>query len=113
MPPVRTNEHVRRLIAPALFAISEVFAIPTSQILGRRRYSEITRARALLMWIAGARYGVGLAPLGRALRVHHTSVLHARRRMDRELREDVGTKRLLEEVDAVLRRVRRPAGGGA
>ena len=102
-PPLTVQvSHVRIKLGELIDAVADVFEMPQAYIVGRRRYPDIALARAVLMYLAGERYGFGLSATGRALGVHHTTVLAARRKMAARMESDPDLRDLVCRVAALL-----------
>lgn len=61
---------------PILAKVSESFGVPVRVMLGARRQREVVNARWAAIWL-GRKAGLTLEQIGRAMRMDHTSVMHA------------------------------------
>ncbi|WP_028029907.1 helix-turn-helix domain-containing protein [Gemmobacter nectariphilus] len=61
---------------PILAKVSESFGVPVRVMLGARRQREVVNARWAAIWL-GRKAGLTLEQIGRAMRMDHTSVIHA------------------------------------
>lgn len=61
---------------PILAKVSESFGVPVRVMLGARRQREVVNARWAAIWL-GRKAGLTLEQIGRVMRMDHTSVMHA------------------------------------
>jgi chromosomal replication initiator protein len=78
------------------------FAIGTKELLGPSRLRGVLRARQVAMFLARERTGLSLPRLGAAFGRDHTTVLHACRKIEAEMTEDVGLAKRVSDLRAVL-----------
>lgn len=72
------QEAARRLrMSRIIEVVSDVFKIPTEDILGTRRVAHITRPRHVAMYLARTMKGATLPEIARAFRRDHTCVVYA------------------------------------
>jgi chromosomal replication initiation ATPase DnaA len=76
----------RRKILDIANAVAEMTEIPITHILSARRSPPISKARWLISYIAHVQEGHPVEAIGRALRIHHTSVCYGVK-MERKRRE--------------------------
>lgn len=79
--------------------VSEVFAVPVTDMLSRSRQAEITLARQAAMYIARQNTNNSLQQIGTAFnRKDHTTVLHACEKIEGLIKSDMRVKTFVDEV---------------
>jgi hypothetical protein len=66
------------------------FELPRRELVGRRQTKGVTLARQTVMYLARQYTGLSMPEIGRRLNRDHTTVLHAIRKVEGLLRDDLG-----------------------
>jgi len=116
-PPEKEDDHVRfapwnvrnrryvRAERVILKVVSERFRIPVDIILSKQRTYHVSRARAFVMFMAYTVADHSLNEIARQLKVDHTSVLHAIRKVNRALTD--GDAVIAGEIDKLKKEFHR------
>lgn len=98
-----SREEAIATLSWAMAAVCEVYGCTTEDILGMSRKPEVAEPRMVLMWLAVTRYRLSMPAAGRAIGGrHHTTVLHAKRRIDDLLVTSYGVRFMVGQIDAKL-----------
>jgi len=83
--------------------VAAEFKVPPLAITGEQRTADVTLARHAAMWLAARRTALSNAAIGREVgRRDHSTVINARRRIDRMLGTDVSLSKLVAGCEARL-----------
>ena len=113
------RRRARRIkVEDILRIVSRHFAVPKAEILSDRRHRSVVRPRQIGMYLAKQLTSRSLPEIGRRFgNRDHTTVLHAIRKIDKELGDNPRLKDEIEELKRQLNgsggaNIRPPAGAG-
>ncbi len=93
------------LVRSIIVRSGQHFGVSYDDIIGPTRTKGLAHARQLAMYLAREQTGHSLSELGRAFRRDYTTVVHAHRKVKRQLQEQaiVGSDELLLTLRQILR----------
>lgn len=85
-------------------AVARAYSLPTSALRQHTRRRDISHARQLAMWLLRRMSAESLQQIGRHFAMHHTTVLHAIKHVDRMRVQQPELDALIERLRAEIER---------
>ena len=83
--------------------IAKYFNITVADLRGVKRSNDVTFPRQIAMYLCRNVAGLPLTKIGEGFgKRDHTTVIHACNKIDKEIQDNMGTKRIVESVKNIL-----------